>query len=200
MRGLKFCQTPQGIDLNQYTMDINNFVRQLRLREFVHDTDMEDDGSIVRPKSSWEPKKGRDEHLDTLADFLKSYPSPKKISKTSNIPVTERQAIQSLSQDNEITIKEADKGSAIVIMNSQYYEDKINEMLQDVETYTPIDQNIDRKVINKIRSLTEKYENSLTDKEVDFLTKFDYKTSKIYGLPKFHKSKMIIEAIKYEFF
>ncbi len=114
----------------------------------------------------------------------------------SNIAKEERQALLNLQRNENIIIKVADKGSAVVIMNKPYYQGKILEMLQDTETYSELDENMDRQVINKIKKLTEEYDNCLTDKEKDYLTKFDYKTSQFYGLPKIHKSKLIIEAIK----
>ena len=74
--------------------------------------------SLVTPKSNWEPPKGRDHQLDTLVDYLENYPLPKKKSiKRYNISLDERKAIDSLSKNTNIIIKEADKGSAIVVMD-----------------------------------------------------------------------------------
>ena len=38
--------------------------------------------------------------------------------------------------------------------------------------------------------------SELTEKEVRYLSKFDYKTSNIYGLPKVHRSEIINEALR----
>ena len=69
-------------------------------------------------------------------------------------------------------IKEADKGSAIVIMDAEFYERKIKEMLHDTTMYEEIDNNKDRKTISLIRQLILNTESTLTDKEQDYLTKF----------------------------
>ena len=41
----------------------------------------------------------------------------------------------------------------------------------------------------KLQELLQKYESCLTDKELDFLTDFEYKTSNMYGLHKIHESE-----------
>ena len=49
--------------------------------------------------------------------------------------------------------------------------------------------------MNKIKKLTQKYENILTKLEIDYLTNFSASTSNFYVLPKNHKSPLISEAI-----
>ena len=44
--------------------------------------------------------------------------------------------------------------------------------------------------------MVNKYKGNLTKNERKAITKFDYKTTNIYGLPKIHKSKIVKEAIK----
>ena len=89
-----------------------------------------------------------------------------------------------------IVIKEADKGSAIVIMHAEFYERKIKEMLHDTTMYEETDHNKDRKTISLIKQLISNTESDLTDKEQDYLTKFESKMSNFYGLPKIHKHRI----------
>ena len=51
-----------------------------------------------------------------------------------NISIEQRRALQSLSNDKSINIKEADKGGGLVIINVQFYKSKILQMIND-ETY-----------------------------------------------------------------
>ena len=62
-------------------------------------------------------------------------------------------------------------------------------------TYQELNGNIDKKINKKITNLTEKYHEQLTHKEIDYLIKFKYKTSQLYGLPKVHKSNIIKREI-----
>ena len=49
--------------------------------------------------------------------------------------------------------------------------------------------------MNKIKKLTQKYENILTKLKADYLTNFVASTSNFYGFPKIHESAFISEAI-----
>ncbi|XP_046548528.1 uncharacterized protein LOC124258500 [Haliotis rubra] len=65
-----------------------------------------------------------------IIDTIKKSPRPR-----SNLSVQERQAIAELRQDKAITITEADKGKAAVIMDTQDFEQLINNSLSDSSTY-----------------------------------------------------------------
>ena len=47
-----------------------------------------------------------------------------------------------------------------------------------------------------IEKLTEKYKEALKQKEIEYLTGGQNKTSSLYGLPKVHKSKIISNVVK----
>ena len=96
-------------------------------------------------------------------------------------------------------IKEGDKGGSCVIMDKIYYRDKILTLLSNTKTYTCIDNHtIEKEILNKTKSLTRQFDDNLTKKECDYLTNFDHKPSNIYGLPKVHKCKEIIDKIALE--
>ena len=166
----------------------------MRLREYFHDTDYEDISIVGH--SNFTPPKGRDSYLDNYIDHIKQFPVEKKKGKYthSNITQQQRSILYKLGSRQDIVIKEADKGSAVVIMGKEFYENGIKEMLAATETYQVISSDIDRTTVNKISALLDKYDNC-TKKEKRYLTNFDYRTSQFYGLPKIHKSKTIIKAI-----
>ena len=70
------------------------------------------------------------------------------------------------------------------------------ELVNDKNTYQELNGNINRKINKKIANLTEKYHEQLTQKEIDYLTKFKYKTSQLYGLPEVHKNNIIKREIE----
>ena len=88
-------------------------------------------------------------------------------------------------------ITEADKGSAVVLMNKEYYERNIYKLLSDETTYMKINENMDNKIIYKIKQFSQKYSTQLTKNEINYITKFNAETSVFYGLPKIHKSTSI---------
>ena len=81
-------------------------------------------------------------------------------------------------------------------MDAEFYDKKMSEMTNGENTYKKLDNNIDEKIHKQIINLTEKYRQQLTKKETDYLTKFNYKTSQLYGLPKVHKSEIIKRGIE----
>ena len=83
-----------------------------------------------------------------------------------NISRKECNTIDELKNNYNIVIKEADKGSAIIIMNSSYYKNKIFEQLQ-------IDRNMALNVMNKIDEFSKKYKTVLKDKKKNYICKFD---------------------------
>ena len=70
-------------------------------------------------------------------------------------------------------------------MDAEFYERKIKEMLHDTKLEGETDHNKDRKTISLIKQLISNTESDLTDKEQDYITEFECKTSTFYGLLKF---------------
>lgn len=205
-KGSKFTPSPSP-NTHELKKDLNEFNRKLRLREFFYpddnedsdDNDQSDDGDEafqpLKNKSKFTPPRQRDKHLDTFVDFISNYPLHSEKGKISNVSKEERNVINSLANDDSIVIKQADKGGAFVIMDKQFYIDKMNVHTEDSSTYKTIPSNNDTKIMNKIKKLTDKYHHNLTDQEIDYLLNFETKTSNLYGLPKIHKNESIKNQI-----
>ena len=81
-------------------------------------------------------------------------------------------------------------------MDTTYYRDSLvleGHLNSDAYEKIPIDE--DKVVVQNLRKLVDRHKDSLTDKEQQFITDFDWKTSNFYVLPKIHKSKEIIGKI-----
>ena len=74
-------------------------------------------------------------------------------------------------------------------MNTDFYKRKVLEMLTDESYYKPVPDNNRKEIFDKIDNLIKNNKN-LTKKEIEFLTKFDCKTSTFYGLPKYTRVKL----------
>ena len=201
-KGLKYTPTPCS-NKQELRKDIKEYTRKLRLAEYFNNTESDEENEntqldLVKNKSNFNPKKGRNNILDTVCETLQNLPldSTECISTKQNLSKEETNALKSLASDENIVIKEADKGGAVVIMDTVYYEQKIMDMLSNTEFYTEISENQDKAILQKIKKLLLKHSSTLTDKEKEFVTEFEYKESSFYGLPKVHKSKTIKEAIQ----
>ena len=115
---------------------------------------------------------------------------------TSNITNEEQNALKNLMNNLDLTIKPADKGGGLVLMDKSYYWDSLvikGNLDSNVYQEVPLDSY--KKVFENLKSLAEKYRSNLTKREVDYLTNFKWQSSNIYCSPKVHKCKTIQEAI-----
>lgn len=150
-KGLKFTPTPNKSNPQDLTTDIKEYTRKLRLAEYFHSDDDEEnitETSLVKNKSNFNPKKGRNALLDTVCDThesLSTEDNTPKNKRQHNLLKSEENTIKSLLNDDSIVIKEADKGGAVVGMDAEYYKNKILEMLNNNEFYCEIAENNDKK-------------------------------------------------------
>lgn len=151
---MTFTPTPQS---NKYELktDIKEYTRKLRVAEYFYEEDegeTELEEHLVRNKSYFNPKKGKNEILDTICDTLNNLPlnsNTENENTKCNLNNEERTALKSLSNDESIVIKEADKGSAVVIMDSNFYKEHIMNMLSNTVYYKEIEDNDDKKTMQK---------------------------------------------------
>ena len=121
------------------------------------DSNYEDD-SLVKNKSTFHPHKGRNKNLDTFFEKISNIDLKENTKIKNNLPPKWREALKEIQNNEKIIIKEADKGSAVVIMDKEYYQNKIKTMLNDHSNYRPIEKNIDKDILSKINKLCTKYE------------------------------------------
>lgn len=124
-------------------------------------------------------------------------PLPKQYA--DNLTKSERKAIDELRilSRSDIVIKKADKGNTLVIIDKSFYRDKL--VLQDhlnSITYRPAELNSDTKVMKHLTSLMDKHRSCLSDKEYEYITSYEWKTSNFYILPKIHKCQAIIDKVQ----
>ncbi|CAJ0934780.1 unnamed protein product [Ranitomeya imitator] len=89
-----------------------------------------------------------------------------------NMTVGEMEALYELAHDDEIIIKNADKGGAVVIMNKKDYIDEINRQLADPEVYERLTHDPKFDIARDIKSILDgALAIQIIDQDVfDFLT------------------------------
>ena len=192
LKGLKFTPTPEKSNDEQLSNDIAEFHRKIKLKEYFYcNENIEQDDSLVRNNSYFEPPRGRNQRLDEYIDMTKVIPRNDPQRKTSfNITRNERKAIDNLAKDTSIVIKEADKGGGIVIMNKEFYKRKLLQMLDDKSFYKQIENQTTKDTMKKIKKVIG-LAKEITRHELNYLLDFECKPSMFYGLPKIHKSQLI---------
>ena len=204
---LKFTPTPKA-NVSELKTDIMEFNRKLRLTEYFHadnNNDVENtmipthEIDLVRNKSNFDPKPAKTKTLKYVCNTLSSLPiDDTNNTNKNNLTTKERRALNKLMNNTDIVIKEADKGGAVVIMNKEFYNSKIKDMLENDQYYIKINNNEDKKNMTKIKRTINKHNQTtqFTSKEKDYLTNFYFKESNFYGLPKIHKCNTIKNAIE----
>ena len=191
-KGLKFTPSTNGnyFDIKN---DMDQFTRRLKIREIFWDQSYSDD-SLVRGKSN-RHFSSNNIHLNNLIRTFDNL-EPDKITGQDNLSRAERDAIKKLKNNSDIVIKPADKGNAIVIMNSYFYRDKL--ILDDhlsTNSYEKVELNSDETLIQDLKALIHKHYTCLTEKEREYIKNDEWKTSEFYIMPKIHKCPSIINAI-----
>ena len=136
-KGLSFCPTPAGIDTYTLEKDVLEYVRRIRLREYYYkDDDIDGNFSDVpafRKKSHWCPEKNWDVFLEAYASALerKFFEGNFNSKNYRNLTIGEQRALEALRKYDDIVIKQADKGSGVVIMDRTRYVAEAMRQLSD---------------------------------------------------------------------
>ena len=194
-KGLKFTPVPPSCDSNELKGDIYEFSRKLRLAEYFEG--MEDEDIFLRRnRSDFVPHRKRNTNLEKYIQTVEDFPlEPQKKTKV-NLSKMETEAIKTLANDTSIVIKEADKGGVTIIMDQSHYKDMVENTLNDKNFYETPDSDPSKAEKLKYTKFLTKHKNCLTKKELEYLEKFEVKSSNFYGLPKVHKSSHINNKCK----
>ena len=196
-KGLSFTPAtpPNEAQLRQ---ESSEFTRKLRRKEHFVDKNNEFiPNDIVRPKSDFTPKSGRVPELDDNSSEIETMEVKEKRFR-DNLPNSERKTLNKLCKNDNIVIKEADKGGTVVIMSKIYYHEMVMEQLRDSMTYEESEtEDHDRRVMVLIKEYADQNTpDILTEKENECISDFIPTSSKFYYLPKIQKSKEIHKIMK----
>ncbi len=212
-RGLKFCPTPFKPNAGELREDLDRMHRRLRQIAFFEDPEsdpvMLDKGeNIVLPSEPFSHRKFRlkstgkgptgplplEAMITANEQDFNSRPPLKKVFK-KNITNIETKAMMDLANNNNIIIRPADKGSAVVILNRQDYLKEGYKQLQNVKFYKYLENDLTEIHIKSIANyLEDMYQNGeIDDRTKDYLLSCPGRTSELYLLPKIHKSSFSLE-------
>ena len=106
-----------------------------------------------------------------------------------NVSREESEAINSLKSDRTIVVKEADKGSAVVVWDRDDYIMEAESQLSDSEVYSKLDNDPSER-LHQIISDTLKTisgRGDLDQTTLDYLMVNNPRLGRFYLLPKIHK-------------
>ena len=198
-RGLKFCPTKpmDGIDL---AADTEEFIRRLRLREYFLEDQVPRDNSVSRSttenefstnkNSLFTPPEGRSQKLDLYAQSLRKFVNAQFMCRqrrtVHNLTTVQRRAIKTLKSNDDIIIKPADKGGAVVIMDREEYHKEALRQLSDNNLYEKLQEDPTKTHTRELNQLIRSFPYHLKNK-ITKLVPEDSKPGVFYLLPKIHK-------------
>ena len=195
-KNLSFCPTPTKVNFIEVSADLFRFGRRLRLAEYFHkenDEDNTDNPNIppfLQKPSTFTPNPGRDPSLDLYINAVSKQVMNMDTRKIHpNINKQEQHAILSLQSNKDITIKPADKGGAVVVMNTSDYMAECYKHLNNTQHYKQIDKDQSETHNKMIKSVLQQ---AVKDGEIDPDTCQSLIVPKptpgrFYTVPKIHK-------------
>ena len=142
-KGLDFAPIQKSINEAELRKDFEEFSRRMRIRWNFRDQPSEDfsDKPAFRPKSNWKPPPGHpglELFLSQLEKEIFNGLLNDSISIPSNMSKEEWEALRGLADDKSIVIKQADKGSCVVVWCRDDYIKEANKQLEDKTVYKDI--------------------------------------------------------------
>lgn len=112
-----------------------------------------------------------------------------KIRKV-NDPSYIKRGIESLIERKDLVIRPADKGGGLVVLSKTYYNNEMEKMLADYNTYVLLSKDPMLQFKEELHYLIArgKHIGVLSVKEASYLDPFFCRTPIIYFLPKIHKN------------
>ena len=213
-KGLNFCPTPGEPERFQLRQDLDKFHVSLRRKVFfdkyadsaltgdiISATPDEDfpseesdpfDHFKFKNPSTWNPSAPfQMEAFITLNESkLNEYKFPS--SSSPNITLLEKLALAELKKATDIVIKPADKGSAVVIQDTDDYIQEGLRQLSDPMFYIETNDDLTSLHHELITNLIDFLENTgeISKKCSNYLRITNPRTSQLYLLPKIHKKSI----------
>ncbi|XP_075435995.1 uncharacterized protein LOC142472734 [Ascaphus truei] len=188
------------MDKIELCSDLEEFFRRLRFKEFFHNRHNQDYANTAegeplhmsreKQTSNWIPQTGRnptlDRYIESFSHSAKTTILYKVRKQTYNLTLMERRALESLKANHNITIKPADKGGAVVIMNTTDYLREAHRQLSDSKYYTQLQEDPTKKYMRELNRIIKTLPIRTREQILDLITA-NPKPDTFYMLPKIHK-------------
>ena len=193
--GLNFILPPPPASDLELRREFDRFDRTLRLKYHFREKDLEYlPSKNFKIPSAFHPPPGANRKLDHFLEQTQDSIIQHNCHKTrpkSNLPKALRDALVELQNNNEVIIKPADKGGAVVLWDRQAYIEEGNRQTSNATHYLPLAKDLTPEYEEEISSyLSGCHKRNLLDRRtaVHLMPKFS-KTATLYLLPKIHKNQ-----------
>ena len=198
-KGLTFVPVKKSTDEYQVKADCEKFYRCLRLRAHFHNEEASEFqttpdtcdpfAKLNDKKSTWTSPEGKftaiDYYVDRCRRAVNRALDIKTRTRQNNLPPSEKQALLHLTKRNDIVIKPADKGGAVVVWSRLLYDAEAHKQLSDGRFYERLDHDPVKKYQQVIK-INRQRDDELPASAKNLVLQ-PPRTSLFYLLPKIHK-------------
>ena len=196
--GLKFVPTKPSSDTLSTNFDVHQYYRRLRLIAHYgsdlsskdHSNDDTDDLKFPYQRSSWTPKpceyRTLERYIETCESEIRKL--QQKPLRHLNMSQEELNTLKTLKQRDDIVIKPADKGGAIVVWRKDLYIMEAERQLKNTDFYEVINAKTTSSDSREVKKTINNFIQSgaLPGKATSLIVKEPREPS-FYMLPKIHK-------------
>ena len=199
MKGMKFVPTPKDVDNLEMRADILTLLHKIKWNfQFSNSPNncFYPDHNLISIKTHGKaPPRPRDPQQLALCNQLEKIRPNRKAKHRKNMsPEMYNGLKQLINRLDHLVIKEADKGSGVVLMPKRFYHSKISAMLSD-ETYETTQLDC-ADIVKRTKRFVQIHKSELSKKEMEAIIKQEAYMATFYGLPKIHKSTIVQEAVR----
>ncbi len=203
-KGLNFVPTKSNYNLIEHNTQLQKFERRLQLHFYFnkHKQNLSNltlnSETPFRGHSNWQPKILNPTISKFCSDLNMKLLNTRFNRQASNLTKLEKQSLHNFKINNNIIIKKADKGGGITILNKIDYQNKIETMLSDTITYTPISHDNSQQIFYKSNNLIKTIlfnKGRINSQQFNYLCNYKIKTPTFYGIPKIHKVNIPLRPI-----
>lgn len=194
--GAKFTPVQLDIDRVQLEKDLESWFRRLRIKEYFGDLkdDRTEEEKRFSLSSNWTPPKGRCPPLDMFIFKIRqkfdNWITPRRIR--DNMTPLEREGERLIKVDSLTHVyKKEDKGSCIVRMNKDDYENNVEKHLDNVIFYEKVDNDPSEEAEAEVEHFVDKVVRNghMKAETAEFIKSklVDTSPGPYYEQPKTHK-------------
>ena len=188
-KGLKFIPAPTSVNKALIKKELQCFGRKLRLLWHFRNEESITISNPFKKKSTFNPK-GKDAAIElSLSRLEEEIISIDTKLSCSNLTKEERLVLNSSRDDTSIIIKEADKGSVVVVWDREDYLKEAEKQLGDKETYEELSSDPVSSLISIVKGCLSRVKNrgDIPNETLKYFFINKPKLGRFYLLPKIHK-------------
>lgn len=192
-KGFSFVPTRNKIDMAKVQSDLAEWERRMRLREFFYNrerTGLKEEEPWKKKESDFTPEPGRDRFLDAYIEAVKGdIINGIKNKIDTNLTKLEDKALKALLNDTSIVIRPADKGSGVVVVDTDDYIRNLEAEVQGSDSYKETNGEGLMTAEKAVKSIANKMmRDGLITKDLrEYLVPKHPEHGKLRGNPKLHK-------------